>query len=75
MPKSECLCNIILLQVEDLNCEVHSDILEWYTNLLSESDDVMGHRTFLVDSDSAISLKENVNIISDGTTGLCTWQV
>jgi len=54
---------------------VHSDILEWYTNLLSESDDVMGHRTFLVDSDSAISLKENVNIISDGTTGLCTWQV
>ena len=54
---------------------MHSDILEWYTNLLSESDDVMGHRTFLVDSDSAISLKENVNIISDGTTGLCTWQV
>ena len=69
--------NIILfLQVEELNnCEVHNDILEMYTNLLShKTDDSMGHRTFLVDDKTAISLKENISIISDGTTGLCTWQ-
>lgn len=33
-----------------------------------------GHRTFLLDELESISLKENISIISDGTTGLCTWQ-
>lgn len=34
-----------------------------------------GYRTyFLDDQATSISLKENISIISDGTTGLCSWQ-
>lgn len=52
-------------------------MLEKYTDLVSRNLSVQeaGHRTFLIDETTSISLKENISIISDGTTGLCTWQV
>ena len=47
-----------------------------YTNLLDGTHrEDSGYRTYLIDRTLSISLKENVNIISEGTTGLYTWQV
>lgn len=64
-------------QVEKYPCEIHYQVLEKYTNLVCKnlSDIESGYRTFIIDESTSISLKENISIISDGTTGLCTWQV
>ena len=63
------------IQVEEYKCEIHSGALEAYTNIISQSDPAdEGFRTYLIDDSTFISLKEKLTIISDGTTGLCTWQ-
>ena len=64
-------------QIDESNSEIHHTALDLYTDLMSKSEtQESGYRTyFLDDGATSISLKENVSIISDGTTGLCTWQV
>lgn len=67
-----------MFQIEKYNCEIHCLILEKYTDLVSRNlaEEDSGYRTFLLnEKDTSISLKENVSIISAGTTGLHTWQV
>ncbi|XP_046637123.1 protein-lysine N-methyltransferase EEF2KMT-like [Daphnia pulicaria] len=68
----KCLINM----VERFHCEIHSNILEKYTNLICKNLSTVeaGHRSFMIDESTSISLRENISIISDGTTGLCTWQ-
>ena len=63
--------------MERFHCEIHSKILEKYTNLICKNLSTVeaGHRSFMIDETTSISLRENISIISDGTTGLCTWQV
>ena len=63
--------------MERYQYEIHPELLENYTDLVSRNLSVQeaGHRTFIIDETTSISLKENISIISDGTTGLCTWQV
>ena len=67
----------MLEQVERFHCEIHNEILEKYTNLVCKNLSTVdaGHRSFMIDETTSISLRENISIISDGTTGLCTWQV
>jgi len=62
--------------IDESNSEIHHTALDLYTDLMSKSEtQESGYRTyFLDDGATSISLKENVSIISDGTTGLCTWQ-
>lgn len=66
----------LINKVEKYPCEIHYQVLEKYTNLVCKnlSDIESGYRTFIIDESTSISLKENISIISDGTTGLCTWQ-
>lgn len=63
--------------MERFHCEIHNEILEKYTNLVCKNLSTVdaGHRSFMIDETTSISLRENISIISDGTTGLCTWQV
>ena len=50
-----------------------------YSDLISKNEvQESGYRTYFLDEHdqtTSISLRENISIISDGTTGLCTWQV
>ncbi|XP_059352704.1 protein-lysine N-methyltransferase EEF2KMT-like isoform X3 [Daphnia carinata] len=66
----------LINKVEKYPCEIHYQVLEKYTDLVCKNlaDTESGYRTFIIDESTSISLKENISIISDGTTGLCTWQ-
>jgi len=63
--------------LDSSNSEIHPAALDIYTDIMSRSEiQEYGYRTyFLDDQATSISLKENISIISDGTTGLCSWQV
>nr|CAH0111929.1 unnamed protein product [Daphnia galeata] len=67
---------MLINKVERFHCEIHNEILEKYTNLVCKNLSTVdaGHRSFMIDETTSISLRENISIISDGTTGLCTWQ-
>lgn len=58
--------------------EIHDDLYITYCQLLSLPDDeAMHYRHFLLENGTlnCITLKESTNLISQGTTGLCSWQV
>jgi len=64
--------------IEESNSEIHSIALDMYSDLISKNEvQESGYRTYFLDEHdqtTSISLRENISIISDGTTGLCTWQ-
>lgn len=46
-----------------------------YCNLISSTiKESIHYRHFLIEND-CVSIKESTHIISEGTTGLCSWQV
>lgn len=66
----------LLKTLENKGCEVHDDIYSAYGRLviLTFNSDCFKH--YMIDSTKRIiSLKENICLISEGTTGLRTWQV
>ena len=65
----------ILKHLEEECVEVHDVVFEAYGRLVSlvEQDDC--HKHFLVCGEEVISIKEKKSIVSEGTTGLCVWQV
>lgn len=65
-----------IFQVEEYKCEIHNDLLETHTGLMCKSSqqDGEGFKTYVINEAITMSLKEKASIISDGTTGLCTWQ-
>ena len=73
-----CLtCYLHFSQIEEFNCEIHSHLLEMFTTMVSQKNtqlDDIGHRIFLLNDSHALCLYEHTSIISNGTTGLCTWQ-
>ncbi|XP_017888909.1 protein-lysine N-methyltransferase EEF2KMT [Ceratina calcarata] len=61
-------------KIEEKDQEIYDGIYTAYCNLVSLTLDESSHyRHFLMGSD-CISIKESINIISDGTTGLISWQ-
>ncbi|XP_076757699.1 protein-lysine N-methyltransferase EEF2KMT isoform X2 [Xylocopa sonorina] len=66
----KCLMN----KIEEEDGEIHDDIYTTYCNLISSMpDESIHYRHFLI-GHHCISIKESTNIISEGTTGLCSWQ-
>lgn len=63
-------------KLEKENCEVHEKFYTDYGRLVSNGEDKVEYfKHYLVGSTGKIiSLKENINLISEGTTGLRTWQ-
>ena len=65
--------------MEERRAEIRDDVLELHADLLdgrADGEEPSAHRTFVTLGDTLnITLKENVSIISDGTTGLHSWQV
>ncbi|OAD55587.1 Protein FAM86A [Eufriesea mexicana] len=64
----------LINKIEEQNGEVYVNIYITYCNLISSTIEELHHyRHFLIEDDY-ISIKESTNIISEGTTGLCSWQ-
>lgn len=62
-------------KIEENDQEIYDGIYAAYCDLISLtlSDESVHYRHFLMGND-CISIKESTNIISDGTTGLISWQ-
>jgi hypothetical protein len=72
------LCNCIeLLQLESHGQEVIESLYIVYCSFLSGSTiDFSSHyRHFVIDHSVTVTIRESSKLISQGTTGLCSWQV
>lgn len=68
---------LLMQKISESGNEVHDDLYEAYCRLISLPDEESVHyRHFLVENGTlnCITLKESTNLISKGTTGLCSWQ-
>ncbi|XP_066588508.1 protein-lysine N-methyltransferase EEF2KMT [Prorops nasuta] len=80
MKKSYQLAFLKLLinKIENSGQEVNDDLYETYCSLVSSQEkEVMHYKHFLTENNQdshCITVQESVNIISNGTTGLCSWQ-
>ncbi|XP_031563314.1 protein-lysine N-methyltransferase EEF2KMT-like isoform X2 [Actinia tenebrosa] len=61
---------------EEANHELVDELYECYAEVISEVDDDQSpcYKTYILPSGSGIIVEESQNIISQGTTGLSTWQ-
>ncbi|XP_069125293.1 protein-lysine N-methyltransferase EEF2KMT-like [Argopecten irradians] len=67
----------ILHKLEDIDADICDEIYETYSDLLQqkeEEDDTLCYKTYTLPCGNTISLQESVHLISQGTTGLSTWQ-
>ncbi|XP_012145854.1 protein-lysine N-methyltransferase EEF2KMT [Megachile rotundata] len=67
----------LMNKIEEKGGVIHDSIYVTYCNLISSSPDESSHyRHFIVDDEKldCITVFESTNIISEGTTGLCSWQ-
>lgn len=68
---------LFMTKIEESGNEIHDDLYTAYCRLISLQDEESVHyRHFLVENGTlnCITLKESTNLISKGTTGLCSWQ-
>ncbi|XP_060074857.1 protein-lysine N-methyltransferase EEF2KMT-like [Ylistrum balloti] len=67
----------ILHKLEDIDADICDEIYETYSDLLQqkeEEDDTLCYKTYTLPCGNTVSLQESVHLISQGTTGLSTWQ-
>lgn len=65
----------IIKTLELQGCEVHDCFYTAYGRLVALDEAPESFKHYLNDLDCIVTLKENNSFISEGTTGLCTWQV
>lgn len=66
----------VLENLQKKNSEIHDNVYEAYGRLVSLADNgEKCYKHFELTPAIVLSFKENSNIISSGTTGLCSWQV
>lgn len=66
---------LLIERLENDNEEINDELYEFFCSYLSAVDSPMHYRHFLINSNQRVIIKESKSIISDGTTGLCSWQV
>lgn len=67
---------LLIDKLEKNNDEVDNKLYDEYCKLISSRDEELSthYRHFLIEKNICITLEESTSIISQGTTGLCTWQ-
>ncbi|XP_043471228.1 protein-lysine N-methyltransferase EEF2KMT [Leptopilina heterotoma] len=67
---------LLIDKLEENNDEVDNKLYDEYCKLISSKDEESSthYRHFLIEKNICITLEESTSIISQGTTGLCTWQ-
>ncbi|GAB1602456.1 protein-lysine N-methyltransferase EEF2KMT-like [Argonauta hians] len=66
-----------LHKLESCECEICDEVYEVYADILSqkeEEDDTLCYKTYTLPSSNKITLQESVHLVTQGTTGLSTWQ-
>ncbi|KAK7508077.1 hypothetical protein BaRGS_00001042 [Batillaria attramentaria] len=64
-------------KLEQLGAEVCDEVYETYTDLLmqrEDEEDMLCYKNYTLPWGEKVSLQESVNLVSQGTTGLSTWQ-
>lgn len=67
----------LIQKLEDSDVELCDEIYESYTDLLQETEeeeDSLCYKSYFLPNKEIVNLQESVHIISQGTTGLSTWQ-
>ncbi|VDI10031.1 Hypothetical predicted protein [Mytilus galloprovincialis] len=67
----------LLHKLEESEVEMCDEIYEVYTDLLQQTedeDDILCYKTYHLPNSETVSLQESIHLISQGTTGLNTWQ-
>ncbi|XP_076441598.1 protein-lysine N-methyltransferase EEF2KMT-like [Babylonia areolata] len=67
----------LIQKLEQLDAEICDEVYETYTDLLTQKeddDDTLCYKTYTLPAGDRVSLQESVNLVSQGTTGLSTWQ-
>ncbi|GFN81926.1 protein-lysine N-methyltransferase eef2kmt [Plakobranchus ocellatus] len=68
---------LLIQKLESEDATIADEIYEAYTDLLScpeEDDETLCYKSYLIPPGEYISLQESVHLVSQGTTGLSTWQ-
>lgn len=66
----------VISRLEKQNAEIHDDLYAAYGRLMAQpNQEQFFYKHYLLDTDKQITLKESASLISEGTTGLRTWQV
>lgn len=65
----------IINNLEEHQLEIDDSVYDSFGRLVSlNTDSIFCYKHYLIEN-KVVSMKENVSIISEGTTGLCSWQV
>lgn len=65
----------VISKLEKQNAEIHDDLYAAYGRLMAQPNQQQFFYKHYVMNDSEITLKESASLVSEGTTGLRTWQV
>ncbi|XP_054616086.1 protein-lysine N-methyltransferase EEF2KMT isoform X2 [Dunckerocampus dactyliophorus] len=64
----------LIRRVEAADCEPLDELYDSLAEVVSAQEAAEGYRTFLLPCGGTVSLLENLALISEGTTGLVTWE-
>ncbi|XP_077412392.1 protein-lysine N-methyltransferase EEF2KMT isoform X2 [Vanacampus margaritifer] len=71
----ECSCQgHTHFQVESVGCEPLDELYDALAEVVAAQEVAEGYRTYFLPCGDTVSLLENVALISEGTTGLVTWE-
>lgn len=66
----------VISRLEKQNAEIHDDLYAAYGRLMAQpNQEQFFYKHYVLDNDKQVTLKESASLISEGTTGLRTWQV
>ncbi|XP_077387565.1 protein-lysine N-methyltransferase EEF2KMT isoform X1 [Festucalex cinctus] len=70
----KCFISELIRRVESAGCEPLDELYDALAEVVAAQDVTEGYRTYLLPRGDGVSLLENVALISEGTTGLVTWE-
>lgn len=69
----------IISTIENQNLDVYDEFYNIFCKLnINENDEKMSYKHFILDINDfkkIITIKESISFVSEGTTGLCSWEV
>ncbi|XP_061702053.1 protein-lysine N-methyltransferase EEF2KMT [Syngnathoides biaculeatus] len=70
----KCFLSELIRRMESAGCEPLDELYEALAEVVAAQEMAEGYRTYFLSSWDAVTLLENVALISEGTTGLVTWE-